>query len=223
MERDELISKGAESYIYLIDWFGRKAIKKVRVKKGYRHPKIDETLRVSRTKREAKILQKAKSVGVPVPAVFALYPREATIIMEHINGTLLRDLLKESKLTVNEEKKIFRVIGEYIAHLHNEGIIHGDLTTSNVIINGPDNIVFIDFGLGLFTESIEDFGIELRVLYNALKSTHYDKVDYLFNSFLDGYLKEQNKGKEVYVKFKDIGLRGRYVEERRKRKFTVDH
>ncbi len=223
MVREKLISKGAESYIYLIDWFGRKAIKKIRAKKGYRHPKIDETLRMSRTKREAKILQKAKKIGVPVPAVFALYPKEATIIMEHINGGLLRDLLKNSKLTVDEEKRIFRIMGEHIAHLHNEGITHGDLTTSNVIMNTPKDIVFIDFGLGLFTESIEDFGIELRVLYNALKSTHYDKVDYLFDSFLEGYLKEQNKGREVYVKFKDIGLRGRYIEDRRKRKFIIDH
>ena len=218
-----LISKGAESYIYLVNWYGYKSIKKQRVSKKYRHPKLDEMLRKSRTRREAKLLSEVKKYGVSAPTLYAYYPSEYTIIMEYVEGVLLRESLRKDSMERKYEVEIFEKLGEMIASLHSNGVVHGDLTTSNVIILSPQDIVLIDFGLGLYTQSIEDFGIEIRVFYNALKSTHYDKVDYLFPAFIESYKKHFEFGEKVYRKFKEISMRGRYIEERRKRKFTQSY
>ena len=217
---DVLISKGAEAHIYLTKFFDMKAIKKVRVKKLYRVPSIDMAIRKMRTRREAKLLSQVKKIGVPAPVIYDLILSEYTIIMEYVKGKLLKDLLISHSLSPIEEKEYFKRIGEFVGRMHSSDIIHGDLTTSNIIITPSGKIVFIDFGLGEFTSSIEDKGVELRVFYTALCSTHPDRADDLFEAFLDGYEHSYDLARKVISKFSEISLRGRYVAKRReKRKF----
>ncbi|MGQ4892613.1 MAG: KEOPS complex kinase/ATPase Bud32 [Candidatus Njordarchaeia archaeon] len=217
---ERLLSKGAEAYIYSVDWFGKPAVKKVRVKKMYRHPKLDERLRLQRTKREAKIMSDVKKLGIPAPTIYYFSPPEFTIIMEYIKGKILKEALLGNNLSEKSKVNVFKNIGEMTAIMHNNGIIHGDLTTSNIILLQDLSIVLIDFGLGEYTRSLEDFGIELRVFSNSLRSVHYKEYDLLFDAFLEGYNRNFDMGNIVYKKFEEISKRGRYVEERRLRKFA---
>ncbi len=221
MLKEILISKGAESYIYLTYYLGLKAIKKVRVEKMYRSEFVDIKLRKSRTKREAKLLSLVKKIGVPAPCIYNLNLSQFTIVIEFIDGSLLRKILANNVLSRNEEKLIFERIGEYVGLMHNHHILHGDLTTSNIILTNKKRIVFIDFGLGSVSTSIEDKGIELRIFYTSLNSKHYDKISYLYPAFINGYKKTNPFASEVIKKFHEISQRGRYIAERREKKFML--
>ena len=65
-------------------------------------------------------------------------------------------------------------IGQTVATLHDNTVIHGDLTTSNMILrdNDPEQLVMIDFGLSYTSTMEEDKGVDLYVLERALISTH---------------------------------------------------
>ena len=213
---EKLISKGAEANIYLGTFLGYKAIFKKRVPKPYRKPEFDLNLRVRRTINEAKMLYIARKEGIPVPTLFYFDTKETLIIMEFIEGKLLLHCVKE--MDINELKELFFRTGEIMAMLHLNNIAHGDFTTSNIINTGKE-LVVIDFGLSKKTGEIEEHAIDMHLLLRSLESTHYDIVNYVKNSIIEGY--ENIVGKEyaqkVYERMLEIRRRGRYVKERRKK------
>ena len=108
----KLISKGAEAYIYLC-FFGKfKAIRKIRVRKMYRIPEVDKMIRRLRTKREAKLLHLAKKIGIPTPIVFDVDLRSCSIVMEFIEGDLLKNAILRGDISHEEAVKIFEKIGD---------------------------------------------------------------------------------------------------------------
>jgi len=141
---------------------------KERISKSYRHPSIDFKLRRLRTRREAKLLQKAGSF---VPQVEDVDEKKMTITMSLLEGDLLRDVL--AKLGKKEFEKVLVSLGKHIGSLHGKNIIHGDLTTSNVIVKGEE-VYLIDFGLGCVSDKIEDKAVDLHLLGQALESKHHD-------------------------------------------------
>jgi len=216
-----LLKKGAEAYIYYVLWFDKEAIKKVRISKKYRDKRLDEVIRRLRTKREAKLLLDVKKIGVPAPVLYDYIPKEYTLIMEYVKGIILKEALIKKMIDLPIVKEIFYEIGKFVARLHESNIIHGDLTTSNMILLDDNSIVLIDFGLGEYNANLEDLGTEIRVLVSSLKSVHYEIFDTIFNEFKIGYIDHFDDGLKVFKKFEEISKRGRYVEERRvKRKFT---
>jgi len=174
----KLITQGAEAKLYLDEG---KVIKE-RFKKSYRIKEIDEKLRSFRTRREAKILQRLSAINFPSPKLIRSDDKE-NITMEKVRGNLLKDMLEESHY-----KNLCSEIGRKIALLHNNSIIHGDLTTSNMIFN--NEIYFIDFSLGGFSSRIEDKGVDLKLFLEALNSTHFKISDICWSSFIEGYKKE---------------------------------
>ncbi|MEM1513814.1 MAG: KEOPS complex kinase/ATPase Bud32 [Candidatus Thermoplasmatota archaeon] len=204
MER--LIKRGAEAEIYLTEWRNRKAIIKRRIAKKYRIREIDNELREKRTKKEAIMLASARSAGVSVPIIYDLRIEEKEIVMQYIEGERLKDKLDSKKK--DEQMEICRKIGQSISRLHSEGIIHGDITTSNLILS-DNKIYFIDFGLSSRSEEIEDMGVDLHLLMEAFKSAHKNKN--LFLWVREAYIKSFNRGKEVIEKVKEIERRGRYM------------
>jgi len=189
-----IIKQGAEAILYLVD---NKLVKE-RIRKGYRIDELDTRLRVSRTKREAKLLETATKI-INVPHI--LNVKDVKIEMEFIKGALLRDIFSLLK------KERLKTIGEQIALLHNNSIIHGDLTTSNMIL-ADDKIYFIDFGLGFFSNKIEDKAVDLHLLKQAIESKHYKYVD-KFKIILVGYKAAENY-KEVLERLEKVEKRGRY-------------
>src|SRR5579871_6107533 len=132
--------KGSEAIIELSDWHGETAIRKSRIPKHYRDSSLDLALRSKRTKEEAELLHLAKLEGVPTPEIFFADPIACEIIMEHVRGILVKDL----KQNPRERIQTFGLVGGYAAKLHKRGIIHGDLTTKN-IISSEKRLIFIDF------------------------------------------------------------------------------
>ncbi|MEM2105199.1 MAG: Kae1-associated kinase Bud32 [Candidatus Bathyarchaeia archaeon] len=212
-----LIKKGAEANLYLTRWHGRKAIIKKRLPKGYRPTQLDERIRMYRTIHEPQLMSEAKKAGVPTPTIFLVDVSEAAIIMEFIEGKQVKKLL--SKVAKNERKAICMQIGELIGRIHESGIIHGDLTTSNMILDCEGKIYFVDFGLGEKTMELEAMGVDLHLMKRALQSTHFRFTDECFNAVMEGYSKVlgEEKTKSVLEKVKEIERRGRYVAERKER------
>jgi TP53 regulating kinase-like protein len=207
------IAKGAEASLFLEDWYGHQVIRKHRLPKPYRFPQLDLSIRNERTLREARLISAARSVGVPTPIVFYIDPENATILMEYIAGTRLKEVI--STISANKRRKLFHQVGMAVGRLHQHHIAHGDLTTSNLLLNSQKRIYFIDFGLATITRNIEDYGTDLHLLRRALRSTHYPVWEDCFKAFTKGY--EKNYGSEasaVFRKIEAIESRGRYIAER---------
>ncbi len=210
-----LIKKGAEASLYLADWHGRKAIIKVRVPKRYRPPALDEQIRSYRTAHEPQLIHEAKVAGVSTPLIYMVNVPQATIFMEYVEGQQVKQVLNQ--LNLQKQHALCKKIGSSIGKLHLQGIIHGDLTTSNMILTSEDKVFFIDFGLGEKNVELEAKGVDLHLMKRALQSTHFEFWERCYKAVLSGYA--QSVGEEVaakvYEKTLEIERRGRYVEERR--------
>ncbi len=187
------VAQGAEA----IPWKNEN-LKKERVSKGYRHPEIDSEIRKRRTKAEARLLERASRAGVNVPRVINVSDFE--IEMEFVEGKRVKDVIAGA--SAEERKKLGEKIGESISLLHSNNIIHGDLTTSNMILK-DEKVFFIDFGLG------EKMAVDLRLLKEVFTSTHYKYYE-MFEEILKAYKWE--KSTEVIERMKVVESRGRYVK-----------
>jgi N6-L-threonylcarbamoyladenine synthase/protein kinase Bud32 len=203
----ELVAKGAEANIYRDQYLNQGVIIKKRIPKSYRLEEIDKYLRKTRTKGESKLLNQAKRCGVVTPLVYDINIKESTITMEKVDGKLVKDVLYDSQL--DEITIICHRIGESIARLHKCGIIHGDLTTSNLLLS-RDKIVFIDFGLGKISQLTEDKGVDLLVFKKALSGIHHDIAEECFTAILEGY-QEADDYHLVEDKVREIEARRRYI------------
>ena len=215
----EVIAVGAEAVLLKGYFLGIKSVYKVRVPKPYRDPKLDLKIRRERTLIEAKLIASARKAGINTPYILLIEPEAGVIIMEYLEGDLLRNTL--NSLPDHELRKILELVGVMTGRMHNEGIIHGDLTTSNIIIHQYTREPYlIDFGLAKMSEDIEDKGVDVHLFLRSLESTHFIVKDKAYKYFLAGYSKvvgEENLAK-VVSKVREIRLRGRYVEERRRRR-----
>lgn len=224
--KQKILSQGAEAIIFLKD----SLIVKDRIPKSYRIKEIDDKIRKQRTKAEKKLLEKAcKIINAPNP----LPLKEFNVIeMPYIKGKRLSDFL--GKFPTEKQKEICERIGENISKLHNENIIHGDLTPSNMIlveentnkevdninnegkgVKRDDNnfqVFFIDFGLGFISSKIEDKAVDLHLLREAFEAGFAENWEILFNSVKKGYSKDYKDHKLVLERFRSVEKRGRYKQ-----------
>ncbi len=209
-----LIKKGAEASLYLEEWHDLKVIMKRRLPKKYRIPELDQMIRSQRTLHEPNIIHKAKEAGVPTPTIFMVDVAEANIIMEFVEGKQVKEVLD----IVSSEKRLrlSKVIGRMIGRLHKNGIIHGDLTTSNMILTPHGKVVFVDFGLSERSNELEPKGVDLHLMKQALNSTHYKYAKESFKAIMKGYAESvgKEKAKKIIAKIREIEKRGRYIAER---------
>ena len=207
----KIIQLGAEAEIILKNKF----IIKRRVPKSYRLKELDEKIRKLRTRSESKILEKASKI-IPVPEVIKADENKKEIILEFIDGRKLSDFL--DKFQLKKQKEICVEIGINIAKLHDTDIIHGDLTTSNMICDSASlhthrpRIFFIDFGLGFISHKIEDKAVDLHLLKQALEAKHFKNWKILFQNVLRGYKISKNFHKTI-VQLDAVERRGRYKEK----------
>ena len=203
----EIVRRGAEAEIRIGTWMGRRVIVKSRVPKRYRHAQLDLSLRTSRTKNEARLIQDARRCGVPTPIIYDIDLEEAEIVMEEIRGERVKDVLALEDPTSIEA--ICREIGRLTAMLHRNGIVHGDLTTSNMMIR-DGSIWLIDLSLGGRNAEIEEMGVDLHLIKEAFQSAHSEIFD-SFQIVLDSYRMHFDKADEVLKRVEDIEGRGRYT------------
>jgi len=209
-----LIKKGAEANLYLEEWHNRKVIMKRRLPKKYRIQELDEEIRSQRTVHEPNIIHKAKEAGVPTPTIFMVDVAEANIIMEFVDGKQVKQIL--NGISPEERLRLSRHVGGLIGRLHKHGIIHGDLTTSNMILTPYGKVVFVDFGLSERSTELETKGVDLHLMKRAFQSTHYKYARECFEAVLEGYagVVGEDAAKNVLEKIREIKRRGRYVSER---------
>lgn len=198
----KLIFEGAEARTYLIERFGRKAIEKHRVAKKYRRKELDEKIRRERTRDEVNLLHKAKLAGVRTPVLFEVKKEKGIILMEYIKAKKIQE--KVNKLN----KKDFELLGKEISLLHSNQIVHGDLTTNNILF-GKNKFYFIDFGLGFNSKKTEDFSVDLLGFKRTFLSSYPEKKKQ-WNWITKGYEK-WIKGKEVIKRIIAVEKRGRYL------------
>jgi len=194
----KIIQQGAEAIISLKN----NEITKHRVKKGYRLPILDEKLRFRRTKSESKIITKLKGI-INVPEI--INTDKENIIMQHIKGKKLSEHLEKL-----DYKKISQQIGESLTKLHNQDIIHGDLTTSNMIYKNK-KLFLIDFGLGFHSYKVEDKAVDMHLLKQALEAKHYKIAEECFKIILKNYKPKQEQ--LIIERIPVIESRGRYKEK----------
>ena len=207
----KLIYRGAEAEIYLQDWYGELAVRKNRIPKPYRVPELDSAIRRSRTLHETNLMHEARRAGIPVPVIQHVDVESSSFVMEYVKGPTL----KEELYVVSPEVRRRRCadLGKVVARMHDGGIVHGDLTISNVLSDGGQ-LFLIDFGLGNFSGELEDRGVDLLLLNRAMKSTHVKFHEQIFGAFLRGYEAVVGKKRraEILSKVREIERRGRYSE-----------
>lgn len=198
-----LIQQGAEAKIFL-DEKNNKIIKD-RISKSYRIPEIDKKIIKQRTKAETKLLEKASKI------ISSSSPEnskeENKIIMNYIKGEKLSESL--NNFSFDKQKNILNKIGESISKLHKSDVIHGDLTTSNMILK--DNQIFIiDFGLGYISKKVEDKAVDIHLLKQALEAKHFKHWKELFEEFKRSYSKNNAESKKIFERMVAVERRGRY-------------
>ncbi len=187
-----ILSEGAEAKVYKSKIYGVNIAAKVREPKVYRERSLDTMLRESRTKKEARAMHSAKTLGVDVPAIVAL--GRFSIYMECVKGILLKDAKKAGP-------EVFERIGSILATLHRGNIAHGDFTTANVMLSGS-KIYIIDFGLAEISGGVEEKAIDLLLMKRSATAAQY-------RAFERGYLGNGGR-REVLARLAAIMLRGRY-------------
>lgn len=210
IEKSVLLSRNAESDIYLANYLGIDVIIKKRIRKLYRDAELDRKIRVSRTFREANILYTAFKNGIKVPRLIYSNLKEAVLIIEYLKGSRLSDLLH---LPLSDLEQFFVKVGMILGSLHVLGIVHGDPHPSNFIL--VDNELYvIDFGLSIWSNSPKDQVYDIDVLYRSLNSLVPSKVDYLYKAVWKGYSKVNSRYKDVFNLHQEVLRMGRYHERR---------
>ncbi len=212
-----VIRIGAEAVISKLKWNGFNLVSKHRVPKPYRMPDLDRWIRDRRTLHEAKVITSLRKLGIPCPAVIMMDRSNATLYLQLIDGAELKKVL--DNLPEKSIKSIASKLGAIVGKMHKGGIAHGDLTTSNIILDESGDLYLIDFGLSLMTDDLEELAVDVHLLDRSLESVHHPVRGIFMKNFLRGY--SMVTGREfmfkVIEKVKEIRRRGRYVEERRKR------
>jgi len=185
----------------------RSVVLKQRVVKSYRHPTLDKSLQTFRIKNEVRLMHEARRAGVSVPIIYSVDLADNRIVMEEIQGMRVKDALES--LPSEEAEGVCRKIGEIAARLHANDIVHGDLTTSNMLLD-DDRIVVIDFSLGSKTSELEDKGVDMHLLEEAFHSAHYRRSE-LYEAVKDAYVRAYPAGAAVLKKVEEIEKRGRYT------------
>ncbi|XP_008408639.1 EKC/KEOPS complex subunit TP53RK [Poecilia reticulata] len=214
----ELIKQGAEARLYRAEFLGKPTIIKERFPKLYRHPELHDKLNSRRTAHEVRSILRCRKAGIPAPAVYFVDYKYHCIFLEEIVGSsTLRDHINSvqrcDSCVDRGLHELAERVGQILAKMHDENVIHGDLTTSNMLLRrGPQatepDLVFIDFGLSYISALPEDKGVDLFVLEKAFLSTH-PNTDVLFEKLLKSYAATSKMSAAVIKKLDEVRLRGR--------------
>ena len=195
-----MIFRGAEAIVETVKWAGQDAVSKTRNPRSYRHPDLEKRLVRERIRSEVRIIEKLITNGLAVPSLYSVDTANSEIIMEFIEGPTLEQALRNDDF----EKNLVST-AELMASIHSLGVIHGDPTTSNFIVN--EKVHAIDFGLSGISEDYEARASDLRVLLESLDS-HHSEIDGR-DILLKAYSKWNDSG-PVLEALKVLELRGRY-------------
>jgi N6-L-threonylcarbamoyladenine synthase/protein kinase Bud32 len=195
----ETLNNGAEAVVYLEDVpEGKKVLIKERVPKTYRHKDIDERIRTERNRTEARLMSEARRNGVSTPIIYDV--EDFKLKMQYIDGVPIKYLITP---------ELSEKVGELVGKLHSAGIIHGDLTTSNILL-AEERLYLLDFGLAYFDKGLEARGVDVHVLFQTFESTHRNHQA-LVEAFKKGYQRTFIDSEDVLKRVEEIKKRARYA------------
>ena len=204
------LHRGAEADLFLSELPPWKVVVKRRVRKAYRHEELDSSIRKERTIKESSAIRDAKIAGARLPSILGLDIERSTIIMTFIDGVLARDSID----TMSNTRRIslLEELGRQVGFLHSAGIMHGDLTTSNIIVPADEKPFMIDFGMARKSTDHEDHGSDLHLLQRSLIATHALDAPSLLRRVAKGYREVvgEEMAKSSLRKAAEIARRGRY-------------
>lgn len=202
----KLVKTGAEADIFISSWDNSKAILKVRKPKNYRNPILDSNIRKQRTIKESQMISEVKSFGIPAPLVYFVNLSKSSIMMQFIPGKPVHDLPNSTIISLSTR------LGKLVGLMHKNGIMHGDLTTSNFILY-KNQIYVIDFGLSQKTIKPEDHAVDLRLIKEILNSAHAEIIGKTWEKFLNGYksIVGLSRYSKIVKLVSEIESRGRYA------------
>jgi len=205
-----LLYKGAEADVIKGRWCGLEAVYKVRKRLPYRLPELDSEIRRQRTVHEGEMIRSAKRAGVSSPFLYFVDPGRATLVMEFIEGKRMKDLV--GSLPPKEISSLFGQMGAEVARLHAAGIMHGDLTTANIVRRDGD-LVFLDFGLSMHSQRVEDHAVDLRLIKETIVGAHSEVASPALASLFEGYgsVAGERRARTVLKQLRAIERRGRYA------------
>ena len=201
------IGMGAEAIIEETEYLGHMAVLKRRPKKDYRHPELDQRLRSGRTRNEVRVIREARNAGVRTPVIYDVDTVEGSITMEYVSGERVKEIVDSEPERIPE---VCSMIGEAMARMHNAGVCHGDITTSNMILTDSGELCIIDFSMGATRCDIEGKGVDIHLLERAFASSHSEAA-HAFGLVMDSYIRNVNDAKEILKRVEDIKGRARYT------------
>ncbi len=204
-----LLHRGAEADLFLTKLGPWKAVIKRRVRKKYRNSQLDVRIRRERTTREAAALQEAKQAGVSAPSVIQVDLHDFSISMAFLEGPMVRDQL--DRLSRQKAFEVLQKIGQEIGTLHYAGLVHGDMTTSNIMLLAPTPFI-IDFGMSSHSIAAEDRGVDLHLFQRSISTSHAIDPRVAEKAIYEGYRSTMGKRDAVLTmrKQREISRRGRY-------------
>lgn len=201
-----LLKVGAEAEVRRGEWHGRPVVVKARRAKGYRHPSLDQRLRTTRLKTEARLLSEARRLGIAVPIIYDIDLGGGTMTLAYLEGPTLAEFIASGAEGAEDH---CRTLGRYLGTLHRARVVHGDLTTSNMVIHG-ERLHLLDFSLGERGAAVEAMGVDLHLLKESFNSAHPGRAG-LWEAVVEGYREANSGWSEVLAKVKAIEARGRYA------------
>uniref|UniRef100_A0A5S6QZN1 non-specific serine/threonine protein kinase n=1 Tax=Trichuris muris TaxID=70415 RepID=A0A5S6QZN1_TRIMR len=205
------IAQGAEARLFTATYLGRKVIVKERFPKSYRHKELDARLTKERLRAEIRSLLRCRQIGVPVPPVYFVDAGKGRLVLGFVEGAVpLRLVVPTLRST---EGNLSEVLGKALAMMHNANVIHGDLTSSNVLVvdhrlGQPSSILLIDFGLSFVSSSVEDKAVDLFILEKTFAISHPDE-QWFFDAALRHYADNAKEGGKIMRKLDEVRMRGR--------------
>ncbi len=203
----QLLRHGAEARLFLTNYMGRKAVLKMRERKNYRALVLDDRILKERLRTECLLLSRAKKAGVRTPMIWKIDPGSYSITTEFIQG---RTMKQEISQNPKKAEAICRDAGENVARLHSADIIHGDLTTGNIIIR-KNRLVILDFGLGQVSSKVEDKAVDLLAFKKTFLATHFMLAGQ-WQEIEEAYVQGYTAGKNVLKQMQKVEARARYFE-----------
>ncbi|KAJ2226507.1 TP53 regulating kinase [Coemansia sp. RSA 485] len=208
MSEQILLRQGAEARVYKTELSGQPVVAKQRFSKTYRHPDLDRKLTRGRMNQEARSLKRCLENNIHVPQVVRVDKESSTLYIQYIEGPTLKEWIQNNQ-NESKEKEFMQMVGRILYRMHANNIIHGDLTTSNILVDVEDKLVLIDFGLSQISQMAEDKAVDLYVLERAFISTHPNS-ELLFASVLEAYEAENPEvASAVLKRLEDVRQRGR--------------
>lgn len=203
----KLIAQGAESRLWEGTFLQREVIIKERFSKKYRAEELDKKLTLARLKQESRGLLRCRKLGVLTPVLYFIDYQTSSLYLEKIKGQTVKDALSNG-MEKSRVEELCKKIGTSIAKLHDGNLNHGDLTTSNIMVQEDESLVFIDFGLSYFSQEVEDKAVDLYVLERAVVSAHAELTN-VFQLILEAYQTATKYWSRVYPKYSEVRMRGR--------------